>query len=324
MKTGQPLRRRVHHLLDPTDGLSRHEWWLNLLLTVMIVLTVGSTMIATLPGLSQGQLLALRAFELTAFVLFAVEYAARLWVVPERELARGLTPHPGDYLRYALKPLPLIDLIVLLSLLTPVTVPIAALRGLRFLKLIGILKLGRYSDALQVIGQTLRSRSGELAVLGLVVGVLIFMAASLLYYTESQLKTPCFESIPHAMWWAVVTLSTTGYGDCYPRGTLSKFLAGVIMLLGVGLVALPAGIIASGFSEAMNRHRAALDPARFTHRVAYLLPTPVLITVASAEEAQAHLDAWAQGQTQVHREGGLCSNLALAPQVRHLPPGETL
>lgn len=317
-------RQRTYHLLDPADGISRAEWWINLLLTVMIILTVASTMLATLPNLTPGHRAALRAFELTAFVIFAAEYAARLWVVPERRAARGQAPQAGQYLRYALSPLPLIDLIVLLSLLTPVTMPVAALRGLRFLKLIGILKLGRYSDALQIIGQTLRARSGELAVLGLIVTVLIFIAASVLYYTESRLGTPCFESIPHAMWWAVVTLSTTGYGDCYPKGTSSKIAAGAIMLLGVGLVALPAGIIASGFTEAMTRHRAQLDPARFTHRVAYLFPTPVLLTVSNSDEAQAHLDAWTRGETHLHRDGNLLSDLTRAPQVRYLPPGETL
>ncbi|WP_370637915.1 ion transporter [Deinococcus sp. 14RED07] len=85
--------------------------------------------------------------------------------------------------------------------------------------------------------------------------VLVFIAASLLYQVESSAGTKGFESIPQALWWAVVTLTTTGYGDVYPATPLGKAAAGLIMLFGVGMVALPAGMIASGFAEELSRLR---------------------------------------------------------------------
>lgn len=139
-------------------------------------------------------------------------------MVPERRSVRGRPAVLKDYVQYALSPLALIDLLVLLALLSPAALPLGALRGLRLLKLLGVLKLGRYSEALKLVGSVLRRRSGELLTFGLIVLVLIFMAATLLHQVESKIGTKGFESIPHALWWAVVTLTTTGYGDVFMSG----------------------------------------------------------------------------------------------------------
>lgn len=255
------LRRRAHHFLDPNDGMDAPEAAFNALLATLIVLTILTTVLATLPQAAP-YLGWLRAAELFAAVVFTAEYLGRAWTLPER-LGREATL--ADHLAHATSLLPLIDLLVLLALFSPASWAVGALRGLRLLKLLSVLKLGRYSEGLQLVGRVLALRSGELLTLILIVLVLMFIAASLLHQVEHAAGTKGFESVPAAMWWAVVTLTTTGYGDVYPATSLGKLLAGVIMLGGVGMVALPAGIVATGFSEATaqqrQRHEAALRRA---------------------------------------------------------------
>ncbi|WP_234009249.1 ion transporter [Deinococcus sp. NW-56] len=251
------LRRRVHQFLDPNDGMTPPEAAFNALLASLIVLTILSSILATLPQAAP-HLGWMRAAELFAAVVFTAEYLGRAWTLPER-LGREATL--ADHLAHATSLLPLIDLVVILALFSPASWAVGALRGLRLLKLLSVLKLGRYSEGLQLVGRVLASRSGELLTLILIVLVLMFIAASLLHQVEHAAGTKGFETVPAAMWWAVVTLTTTGYGDVYPVTSLGKLLAGVIMLGGVGMVALPAGIVAAGFSEATAQQRQLHEAA---------------------------------------------------------------
>jgi len=224
----------------------------------LILLNVGLTVAGTVPWFAQTYGRELRLFDLFSLGVFGLEYAARLYVTPLRP---GFGAGWRGYLRYALSPLPVIDLLVLVSLLAPGTSALASLRGLRLLKLLSLLKLGRSSESLQLIGRVVRQRAGELLSTVLIVLVLVFIAASVLYQIEFSAGTKGFESIPQALWWAVVTLTTTGYGDVYPATPLGKAVAGLIMLFGVGMVALPAGMIASGFAEELARLRQPSAPA---------------------------------------------------------------
>lgn len=248
--------RRLYAFLDPSDGMGAGERLFNVLLTGLILLNVAVTVVGTVPGVAREYGAAIRLFDLFSLLVFGLEYAARLYVTPLRPNFGG---GGRGYLRYALSPLPLIDLLVIVALLVPGTTALASLRGLRLLKLLSLLKLGRYSDSLQLIGRVVAQRSGELLTTVLIVLVLVFIAASLLYQVESAAGTKGYESIPQALWWAVVTLTTTGYGDVYPATPLGKLAAGMIMLFGVGMVALPAGMIASGFAEELARLRTRPD-----------------------------------------------------------------
>lgn len=254
-----PFRIRLYAFLDPGDGMSMGERLFNMLLALLIVSNVTVTILSTVPGVYEEYGPWIRAFDLGCAVVFGLEYAARLYVTPLRP---GHEDGWRGLLRYALTPLPLIDLLVIVSLLLPGSAALASLRGLRLLKLLSLLKLGRYSDSLQLIGRVIRRRAGELFTTVLIVVVLVFIAASLLYQVESSAGTKGFESIPQALWWSVVTLTTTGYGDVYPLTTLGKVAAGMIMLFGVGMVALPAGMIASGFAEELSRLRMEEEAIR--------------------------------------------------------------
>ncbi len=115
-----------------------------------------------------------------------------------------------------------------------------------------ILKIGRYSKAMITIGRVLNSKKEELAITGFVLGILLILASSLMYYVENTAQPDVFTSIPAAMWWGIATLTTVGYGDIYPVTILGKVLGALIAVLGIGLFALPAGILAGGFGEELK------------------------------------------------------------------------
>ena len=128
-------------------------------------------------------------------------------------------------------------------------------RLLRIFRLLRLLKLGRYHSSLGLLGKVLKNRREELVISLALVAMLVVVASTLMYALEHEAQPKAFSSIPAAMWWGVVTMTTVGYGDVYPVTTAGKVVAGLSLLLGVGLFALPAGILASGFSEELQRER---------------------------------------------------------------------
>jgi voltage-gated potassium channel len=282
------LRQWVFDLLDPDDNPPFYERVFNLLLAALILITVVAVIVDTVPDLHPVLEPWLETIRWVSIVVFGAEYLGRIWVSP---LRKGAPPGIQAYLSWIVSPLALVDLLVLASIGFPeLPSALGALRALRLLKLFSLLKLGRTSPALRLIGQVLVNRLPELKSLVITIVVLVTIAASLLYTIENEAGTKGFESIPHAMWWAVVTLTTTGYGDVFPATVIGRLLAAIIMLLGVGVVALPAGIIATGFAEAARKHRADLqeeDPKIVDLRDTILLLLPHLPEAprAAAERA---------------------------------------
>lgn len=244
------LQRTLYEFLDPDPNPPPLERTFNLFLSALIVLNIAAVVLASVPGVQERYHGPLRLLEVCSLTVFGVEYLGRLYVAP---LKPGAPAGWRGRLRWMLSPLGLIDLGVLLALALPGLAGLAALRSLRLLKLVSILKFGRYSGALALIGRVVASRRDELLTTVLIVFVLVLISATALYNLEGGGKG--FESIPQSMWWAVVTLCTVGYGDVYPVTPGGRLVAGFVMLLGIGIVALPAGLIASGFSEELARRR---------------------------------------------------------------------
>ena len=133
------------------------------------------------------------------------------------------------------------------------------LRFFRVLRMLRLAKLGRTSKAWQHIRDAVYERRYEFLLILFLLFVTILVSGSLLYLAEAEAQPEKFGSIPRSLWWAIVTLTTVGYGDAYPVTTLGRFLAGIIAITGVTMIALPTGIFASSFSEAMERKRRS-DP----------------------------------------------------------------
>lgn len=251
------FRRRVHRQLDPAawtgGGLSPVNAWLVLL----ILLATGLAIVETEPELYGRYGGWLDAAELFFGILFLGEYAARLWSIAED---KGEGSALARRLRFIASPAAIIDLVVVVATLVPfVGLNPAMLRLVRLLRIARLAKLGRMSLAVRRVNSALWLRRYELGLtLALAVAVLI-VGATALYWLEGELQPDKFGSIPRSLWWAVVTLTTIGYGDVYPISVGGKVAASFLAIAGVGLIALPAGIMAGAMQEAMRREPGARE-----------------------------------------------------------------
>jgi voltage-gated potassium channel len=192
------------------------------------------------------------AFELAeyAFVfVFSVEYLARLWSIAENGGWRSR-------LQFIFTPSSLIDLAVILVTFAPfMTANVAMLRLVRLFRIARLAKLGRFSETLQSMTAAVCSRRYELGLtITLAIGLML-IGSSALYWIEGDLQPDKFGSIPRSLWWAVITMTTIGYGDVYPISVAGKIVAAVVAFAGIGLIAMPTGILAAAFSDALEKNR---------------------------------------------------------------------
>ena len=146
---------------------------------------------------------------------------------------------------------------VIASLIPMLVTGAPIFRLIRLFRLASLLRFGEFSNALRALSTAIVERRYDLAVTGALAGVLVLGGATALYWAEGAQQPEAFGSIPRAMWWSIITLTTVGYGDVSPVTTLGKFLAAIVALGGIGLVAMPTGIVAAAFSDAMQNHREA-------------------------------------------------------------------
>ena len=169
-------------------------------------------------------------------------------------------------MRFAVSGIALIDLLAILPFYLPfVGLDLRFLRALRLIRIVRIAKVGRYYSSLNLIRDTVRARKEELVLSVAIMVLLLVVSASVMYYAEHEVQPEAFPSIPASLWWAVVTLTTVGYGDAFPVTTLGKFLASVISILGIGMFALPTGILGAGFVEEIRKRRDEVEVKRCPH-----------------------------------------------------------
>jgi voltage-gated potassium channel len=247
------LRLRAYSQLEPMawprKGLSPTNW----LLAILIIVAVADAVFETEPSISRGREAFFDNFEITVASIFLVEYVARLWTVVENpRFAKYRFPR----LRYAFTPIAIIDLCAILPAFFAFGgASSLVLRFFRVFRMIRLAKLGRTSRAWLMIREAFYERRYEFGlVLGLV-AVAVLLAGSLMYWAEADAQPDKFGSIPRAMWWAVITLTTIGYGDTYPVTLLGKIITAFIAIVGVMLIALPTGLFAASFTEGIQRHR---------------------------------------------------------------------
>jgi voltage-gated potassium channel len=151
----------------------------------------------------------------------------------------------------------IIDLMATLPFYIPMIIPmdLRFVRALRLFRLFRFFKLARYSHSMKTIVNVVKSRKEDLLITLSMVIILLIFASSLLYYAEKDIQPDKFTSIPSSMWWGVATLTTVGYGDIFPVTPIGKVFSSIIAIIGIGLFALPTGILASAFSDEMQRQR---------------------------------------------------------------------
>lgn len=237
-------------LIDPTQRMT----WLERVFLWLIAINLVVFVFETVPGAIDAYGEELLVFERVSLALFALEYLARLWACVE--VPRYAHPIRGR-LRWMTSPLAILDLVVLLPFFLPgLGIDLRVTRTLRLFRLLRSLKLVRYSKSLRTLLTVLASKREELLVTLSFALTLLLFASSALYFIERDAQPEAFSSIPAAMWWAVTTLTTVGYGDVYPITPLGRLVGAAIAMVGVGLFALPAGILAAGFTEHIHSERA--------------------------------------------------------------------
>ncbi len=243
------LKAALYNEIDVSarsSGVSRF----NQIICAIIIFAVINAILETEQPLVDRHTRLFEVIEWSLFVVFAIEYCLRLYVAP-------LNPQfSGRYgrLRYIVSIWSIIDLLALLPfLLTAFGSTSFYLRAARLLRILRVARLGRFTSAWTVLGQAIGNRKFELMLGGLAALLLLLVSSTLLYIFEADGQPEAFGSIPRALWWSVATLTTVGYGDVTPASAAGRFFASLTAVAGIGLVAMPAGILAAAFSDAFQK-----------------------------------------------------------------------
>lgn len=241
------IKQKFYAACYDTDT-SKASVGLQLGMSLLIALNTLAVLLETVEMFREPYAKAFRMFELFSVTVFAVEYLVRVWVANID--ARYQHPLTGR-IRYMFTPMALVDLLAIL----PFFLALAGfdLRVLRVLRLMRLFKLTRYSNAMSTLGGAIKASKDELTLTVLVMGILLVISSTLIYFAEHDAQPEAFSSIPASLWWAVVTMTTIGYGDVYPVTVAGKIVAGMSAIVGIGMFALPGGIIAS---ELISRAKA--------------------------------------------------------------------
>ncbi len=243
-----PLRRTVYRVLETSTGKKRGmSLVFNLTLIIVITLNAVAIILNTVPSLKLRYDHVFVDFEIFSVFFFTIEYFVRIWICVENEKYR----HPVfGRIRYMLSTTAIVHLLAILPFyVTLFHTDLALIRILRIFRIFRLFRITRYSKAFQVIQSVVEDKKEELV---LSVSFLMFMLviiSSVMYYLEHPTQPDQFSSIPATLWWGINAMATVGYGDIHPMTPLGKVLAGVTAVMGIGLFALPTGILASGFAE---------------------------------------------------------------------------
>ncbi len=250
-------KKKVHGLLHPEIVGDKHwDKIINIFIISLIILNVIAVMLETVSSLHEKYADFFHYFDLISVIIFSVEYVLRVWSSNHEEKYKGSLK---GRLKYMLSPGALVDLLAILPfyLHAIIGLDFRVLRILRLMRFFRLFRLTAYMKSAHMISNVFKKRFNELLLSLVLVIFLVIIASCAIYFAEHQhiVNRAKFTSIPATIWWSVVTLTTTGYGDMYPMTYLGKAMAMVIMLTGVAFFALPAGIITAGFLEEFRMNR---------------------------------------------------------------------
>ena len=266
------LRWRVFHALEIAQDDNRLSKAIDVFLIGLILASVVAVILESMPGIEARYGNALALFEAFTIAVFTVEYVLRLWSSVEADYAVGLSAFRAR-LKYMTSFHAVIDILAILPfyLLFFGLFGNVDMRFLRAVRLLRVLKLTRYSAAMNMVFITFRENGRALGAAFLILVTVMLLAASGMYYFERQSQPEAFGSIPAAMWWAFATLTTVGYGDVTPITVGGKVFGALITVVGIGMVALPTSILATGYSQQLK-----LSTERYKEKAAEALDDGIL------------------------------------------------
>jgi voltage-gated potassium channel len=247
-------RKKVHILLHPELGETKWDKVVNAFIIILIISNVLVVILETVPALHDKYLTFFYYFDLTSVIIFTIEYILRVWSCDHDPKYRHSF---FGRIRYVFSVEGLIDLLAILPFYVHVIVglDLRMLRILRLLRFLRLFRLTAYMKSAKMIRNVFVKRANDLKLSVVLILILIIIASSVMYFAEHTAQPTVFSSIPATLWYAIVTLTTVGYGDMIPVTIVGKVMTGIIMLSGVAIFALPAGIITAGFLEEVQHLR---------------------------------------------------------------------
>ena len=246
-----PARRRLYEILERSSVNDALVHAVHVFLIVLIVVNVTAVVLESVPSLRHAYGRIFIAIELVSGIIFTAEYAARFWCSPEHAPWQHLPPWRAR-LKWIAHPQSIIDLLAILPFYL-LFADVGGLRAFLLLRLFRFFKLARYSPGLTSLMDAIYSERRALIASGVILIGTVLLAASAMNLVEREIQPDKFGTIPDAMYWAIVTLTTVGYGDVVPATPLGRVIAGVTAVAGLVMLALPVGIIASAFSREIHR-----------------------------------------------------------------------
>lgn len=212
------------------------------LLQLLILFNLIAFSVETLPGLSPRWQHGLMVFEVLSVLLFTLEYAVRV------ALSRPCTGYACSFMG-------LIDVISILPFYLGFAFDLRSMRALRLMRVFRVFKLARYSAAMRRYHLAFQYAKEELVLFGAAALIVLYLAAVGIYYFENEAQPKVYASVFHSLWWAIVTLTTVGYGDAIPLTPGGRVFTGFVLIAGLGIVAVPTGLLAAALSKARDHER---------------------------------------------------------------------
>ena len=245
------LRRRLYDVLEHGSLAGRAGRLVVRSIVFLIVINLAAVTLESVPSVQARYGALFDAIEAVSLVVFTIEYALRVWVAGEH----GLHRHEGEWAarwRYVASAAGVIDLLAVLPFWFAFAVP-ADLRVVLVLRMVRFLKLARYSPGMRSLLETLNAERRALASCFVILIGATLLAAAAMHLAEHHVQPEKFGTIPDAMWWALVTLSTIGYGDVVPLTPVGRMIAAATIFAGLIMIALPVGIVATAFADQVHR-----------------------------------------------------------------------
>jgi len=245
------VRKSIYEILERGSASDRRSLLVDRCVVALIVVNLTAVVLESIPSLSVRYQFWFDAVEISSLVVFTIEYALRLYVAAEHAPYRHLSPRTAR-LRYALSWPGIIDLLAILPFWFAFFLP-ADMRVVMVLRMIRFMKITRYSPAMRSLIEVLcHERRALFGCMVIMAGITLITAAAM-HLAEGRVQPDKLGTMPDAMWWAIVTLGTIGYGDVVPMTPFGKVIATATIFLGLIMIALPVGIIANAFAEEIHR-----------------------------------------------------------------------
>ncbi|NVK31003.1 MAG: ion transporter [Gammaproteobacteria bacterium] len=252
----EPLKNKIFQILEVQDDGHPLSKPVEYLLAGLILLSLVLVSLESVQSLNAKYDRGFMWAELVIMAIFSVEYVLRIWIAPLAQPA--LSPFRAR-LRYVLSFQGLIDLVAIAPTWVALFWGGTDLTWIRALRLLRILKLNHYSNAIDDLVAAIRSESSAFIAALYLLAICLFLSSTLIYLTESEAQQDAFASIPDAMWWSIITLTTVGYGDVSPITPIGKLLGALTAIMGVCTVALLTGIVANAFAKQVDRRKAIFE-----------------------------------------------------------------